>query len=351
MSFITKIEQMRLASSISVSNTLANWQPYIEDAEETFIVPIIGSTLYSMLIGISAAMDARVPPGPYAPPAPAITADEEVYEALVLKLRKAVSLYALFLGIDEMSVSISPTGVQVIQSDTHKVAPQYLQMNLKETYLTRAHKHVDLALKIIYSNIPSFYIVDTKDWLPPRPESLVKDAEQFQLYADIHSSRRVFLSLLPIMVSIEKKYISPTLSPELYHDIKTKVQSGETLSSDDQVLHDMIIPGLVHLTMARALLEISIDILDWGIFNNAANTFNGVQGKTLANQEARISVMNVANQRDGESELKMLQEFLDNTAGADKYALYFASSRYFGPLNASQRGEFINTVDKSFFVC
>ena len=37
MSLITNISQLRAASSISISNTLANWQPYLDEAEETFI--------------------------------------------------------------------------------------------------------------------------------------------------------------------------------------------------------------------------------------------------------------------------------------------------------------------------
>ena len=48
MSLITDISQVRAASSINVSNTLDAWQPYLEEAELTFIKPSIGSELFEI---------------------------------------------------------------------------------------------------------------------------------------------------------------------------------------------------------------------------------------------------------------------------------------------------------------
>ena len=117
----------------------------------------------------------------------------------------------------------------------------------------------------------------------------------------------------------------------------------------DWDLFHLVQPALVHLSMARALAEINIDLLDWGIFNNANNTFNNVQNKAQANI-TRIALMQEANQKDGEAELKAVQEFLDNTASADTFPAYFNSSRYVGPANAVKRGEFLNDASKSMFV-
>jgi len=47
-----------------------------------------------------------------------------------------------------------------------------------------------------------------------------------------------------------------------------------------------------------------------------------------------------ANQRDGEAELKALQQLLDETASEMVYPLYFHSSRYAGKANAEKRIEF-----------
>ena len=97
------------------------------------------------------------------------------------------------------------------------------------------------------------------------------------------------------------------------------------------------------------LIEISIDVLDWGIFDTAGNTFANVSSKQASNKE-RIGIMAEANQRDGEAELKALQQFLDENASDDVYPAYFHSNRYGGKANAIQRNEFINKSDNSFFL-
>jgi len=346
---ITTIQQFRTASSINISNTIDPWLPYIQDAEETFIIPVIGIDMYYAILAIiednikpiedpTFEADPGIKPGPGS----GLTA-EELQLSFIDKLRNAEALYALYLGIDEMSLSISSAGIQVIASDTHKPAPQYQIMNLKETYITRAHRQIDVALAFFMENEEAIEM----DPLVPSPY-FIRNAAEFQLQADIHSSRRVFLSLLPIIASVEKKYIIPTLSLVFFNDLKDKFQNSD-LNDDEQLIIDMITPALAHLTMARALLEISIDVLDWGIFNNASNSFNSIATKTQVNSE-RIARMVDANQRDGEAELKMLQEFLDNNASASKYALYYNSSRFVGAESSGKRGEFINDPANSIFV-
>ena len=334
MPLVFNIAQIRLAYPIAISNVIGTWQPFIEDTQELFIRPILGDALFEHLSIFSNDI-ADEPTAGIAPPVKTI---------LILTLRNAVSLYALHLGIDQIALSISGAGVQVLQSDTHKPAAVFSIMNQKDVFLSRAHRQIDLALGFIKKNPATI----TGYALPANPY-FIRSADEFQKYSDIHGSRRVFLSLLPIIGNIEMKFIRPTLSPVQFDALKTAFRSETTLSADNQALLEIILPALVHLTMSRALLEIPIDTLDWGIFNNSNSTFNSIQTKSQANRE-RISAMQAANERDGEAELKMLQEFLDNNASANKYPLYFASSRYAGPENSVKRGEFLNDATNSIFV-
>lgn len=331
MSLLSNISQLRRASTINVGNTLAAWQPYIDEAEETFVRPVIGDALFEELekkLQASASV-------------------QSAFDGLGEKLRRAIALYALYLGIDEMAVSVSAQGVQVIESESHRAAPQYKLLNLKETWLARAHRHIDLALKFIGENPLDFPLYQAQDG-----DLFIRSAEQFQAVVDIRSSRRVFLALKPVIRSMEKKYIRPTISEGLFDLLKEQLQAVglKGLPGDSAAVVDLIVPALAHLSMARALQEISVDTLDWGIFSTAANTYDNVRGKQAANRE-RIAAMIEACQRDGEAELKALEEFLDASASESLYPLYFRSSRYHGPAATSAtRGEFANTADNSFFI-
>ncbi len=332
--FIDNLSQVLTAASINVSNSIENWFPYIDEAQETFIKPVLGDVLYGQLQRLLDPVILDPKDGPI---------DSRLADLLVM-IRKPLALYALWLGSDEFGVSISAQGIQVIETPTHKTAPQYRVQNLKENWIRRANTSLDLVLKFLdehKEDYPNYVCQDA--------DLFISGTLEFNSEVDIRESRRVFVSLKPIIRSVEKKYIRPTLSSELFDELKATLQSKEGLSKDQIVLMDLIRPALAHLTMSRALLEISIDVLDWGIFDTGGNTFANVSSKQASNKD-RISIMAEANQRDGESELKALQQFLDESASEDLYPAYFHSTRYGGKANAQQRNEFINKSDNSFFL-
>ena len=332
--FIDNLSQVLTAASINVSNSIENWFPYIDEAQETFIKPVLGDVLYDQLQG---AMN----PDDHAPDVRPI---DGRFVDLLAMIRKPLALYALWLGADEFGVSISSQGIQVIESPTHKTAPQYRVQNLKENWIRRANTSLDLVLKFLDEHKEDYpgYVCQDADLF-------IRGTLEFNSEVDIRESRRVFVSLKPVIRSVEKKYIRPALSAELFDELKEALQSDEGLAEEQKVLIGMIRPALAHLTMARALLEISIDVLDWGIFDTAGNTFANVSSKQASNKD-RISIMAEANQRDGEAELKALQQFLDESASEDLYPAYFHSNRYAGKTNAETRNEFINKSDNSFFL-
>ena len=331
---IDNLSQVLTAASINVSNSIENWFPYIDEAQESFIKPVLGNVLYDQLQDLM-ALD-PVPPDDG-------TTTEKMAELLAM-LRKPLALYALWLGADEFGVSISSQGIQVIETPTHKTAPQYRVQNLKENWIRRANTSLDLVLKFLDEHTEDYPGYDPQD-----ADLFIRGTLEFNSEVDIRESRRVFVSLKPIIRSVEKKYIRPTLSAELFDELKTAWQSDDDLTSSQIALLDLIRPALAHLTMARALLEVSIDILDWGIFDTAGNTFANVSSKQASNKD-RISIMAQANQRDGESELKALQQFLDETASEEVYPAYFHSTRYVGKAKAELRNEFFNKSDNSYFL-
>jgi len=331
---IDNLSQVLMAASINVSNSIENWFPYIGEAQETFIKPVLGNTLYQQLQETANPIVREPEQKPV---------DTHLFDLLEM-IRKPLALYALWLGADEFGVSISSQGIQVIETPTHKTAPQYRVQNLKENWIRRANTSLDLVLKFLDEHKEDYPGYEQQD-----ADLFIRGTLEFNSEVDIRESRRVFVSLKPVIRSVEKKYIRPTLSAELFDELKNAWKSDDDLTTAQLVLLDFIRPALAHLTMARALLEISIDILDWGIFDTAGNTFANVSSKQASNKD-RISIMAEANQRDGESELKALQQYLDETASEDIYTAYFHSTRYAGKALAETRNEFINKSDNSFFL-
>ncbi len=180
MPLVNSINQIRQAFPVNISNVMGTWQPFIDDAQDLFIRPILGDALFEHLSAYADGVADAPVPGEVTP----------VKAVLIHDLRKAVSLYALHLGIDQIALNVSGAGVQVLQSESHKPAPVFLIMNLKDSFLSRAHRQVDNALNFISKNPATI----TGFSLPVTP-CFVRNADEFQAYADIRGSRRVFLSL------------------------------------------------------------------------------------------------------------------------------------------------------------
>lgn len=329
MSLINDISEIKAVSTINVTNSLTMWQPYIDEAQETFIKPVIGKQLLTELDEYAQSSGST----------------EDLWDELLSKVQKPLALYALNLGADEMAISISGQGIQVAQTDTHRPAPQYQIQNIKENWMRRAHVWMDVLLAFLEENKDTF-----TSYVSSYNDLFIRSAEEFQQHQDIHSSRRVYIQLLPVIRSIEKKYIKPTLSDDYYDELKEAMQGSTDMSDDDQAILDLIRPALAHMTMARALQEISIDFLDWGIFETASSTFSNISNKQTANRE-RIAVMQQACEEDGKAELKALQEYLDTNAAEDKYATYYNSDTYIAEDEVPQtRNQFENSEDNSIMV-
>lgn len=214
MSLVTTITQIRSVSSINVSNTVENWQPYLDESLDIFILPLIGEDLYNEMLEHVDAEESG--------------SSEDPWQELIEKTRKPLILYALFLGIDEISVSIDAAGVMEPDSEQFRPAPQYKVLNLKERWLSRAHRNMDLLLTFLETNKSTF-----TDYESSYYEFFIQSAEEFSKYVDIRESRRVFIALKPVIRSIERKYILPTLSEDLFDELKAAIQASATLSDDD----------------------------------------------------------------------------------------------------------------------
>ena len=325
MSLIQTIDQVKAFSSIlNASANLDMLKPYLSDSEVLFIRPAVSR---EFLADLATKLDST---------------DENWKTALSLT-RKPLVLYALYLAIDEIGVSLSGQGVQVASSPTNTPAPQFKVMNSKQNLMSRANAALDDLLEFLELNKKDFTSYKGSD-----TDLLIRSAAEFSKYVDIRGSRRVFLAMIPIIRSIESKFIKPILSDGLFAKLKSALQGSSDLSEDYKSLMELIRPALAHLAMARSLDEISIDVLDWGVFANAESTFTNIMTKQTANRE-RILAMQAANQLDGDGELKTLQIFLDKNASRDKYPDYFSSSLYSGPSAPGSVNQYDNNGKNLFF--
>ncbi len=325
MKLIQTIDQVKAYSSIlNASVALDLIKPYLTDSDVLFIRPAIGKEFLAEL-------------------ATKLDSTDDLWKQALDLTRKPLALYGLYLAIDEIGVSLSGQGVQISSSPTNTPAPQYKVMNSKQNLMSRANAALDDLLELLETNKTTF-----TSFKPADPGLFIRNAAEFSKVVDIRGSRRVFLALVPVIRSIETKFIRPILSDGLFDKLKAALQESADLSAEYKSLIELIKPALAHISMARSLDEVSIDVLDWGVFSNAESTFTNIMSKQTANRE-RILAMQQANQLDGDSELQSLQLFLDRNASEEKYPDYFKSALYSGKDSPGSINQYSNSGKSLFF--
>lgn len=306
MKLVTTIDQLRKGSAITISHNIANFAPYIEEAEDTFIRPAIGEDAWALFTDMAADGSG--------------SGGEDLTDAFDL-CQKATSLYALWCGADELAISLNVNGFQVSNNQNFKPAASYQIANLKESWMRRAH----IALEGCLKKISSLQIDNEKTLY----DLLIGCEEDFSRHVNINNSRRVYLLLRPYIRNIEQKYIIPAITQGLYDYLLGKYAENtyDNLEADEKDLINKIHPALAHLSMARALKEISIDKLDWGVFEMSNSTFQRISDRGTVNRD-RVERMIQVCEADGEAEMTGITNFLNANASESKYADYFTSDLY-----------------------
>jgi hypothetical protein len=331
MALITSIKEVRDFIAINVTSDFDDIKPYIEQAEIKFIKPVLGKALYDKLTN-----DVQASGG--------ISGD---YEALLKKVQLPLIYYAYYIAVPILNVQVSSSGIHIATTETKKTAFEWQVDQLRDSWLNTAHDFIEELLEFLEENASKYSEWGGSDARNEALSLFITSASMFNECYFINSSRRLYSALRPIIKSIEQKYIKGTIGEDMFDAIKLQIQASDGPDSDTQALLDIINPCVAHLTMARALSELSLEIIPNAIYENV------VQVVSKAKQSGgvdKISILKSELVADGRAELKQLQDYLDANASATKYKEYFDSDLYTEPETGVVRGEFVNDATKGFFL-
>lgn len=330
MALFSNMDQVREYIAVNLSSNFETILPYIKQAETKFIKPILGKELYEELLTIDEASS---------------TPSDKMAE-LLKRVRLPLINYAYYLYVPVGNVNISDAGIRIAVNDNMKTAFDWQVDKVETAFLNTAHDFIEDVLEYLEENRAAFETWFNSDAFTMAHDMLIHSAKEFNEHFFINKSRRLYIQLRPIMKSIERKYIISTISKALYDEIIGELQSSDGPSENTQTLLNLIQPCLAKFTIARAISELSLEILPEGIFENAVQVVS--KAKQAAGRD-KLSVLTSDLTADARAELKEVQEYLDANASTDKYKAYFDSDLYIQPVEGETRDEFKNTSDSSIF--
>jgi hypothetical protein len=329
----TKLEEIRRYVSVSLSLGFESISPHIRAAEKQYIIPYLGRNFYT-------AIDVYYNSVAYQ------TAGN-VFNELIPYIQHPLILFALAEGAPELGLHISNQGFQIITNENQKQAFQWQVKGVKDKWIEQAYLFLEDLLEYIELN-------EDKEGYEKWNESVertnarklfVRSAAVFNQHFFINSSRRLFTSLIPIMTSVEQKHIKPVIGEDLFDELKEQILDND-VKNENQDIIDLIAPAVVHLSMARGIVERGIEIRPEGLYENVVSQFESVESKNTASRENKSALIAQLKQ-EGLSDIKALQAYLDDHV--DDYPLYKLSGLYVDP-DDYPRDEYENNADSGICV-
>ena len=250
--------------------------------------------------------------------------------------------YLLYIPIGK--IQISDSGVHVIETDHKKISSQYRIEDIKKSFKEAGYEGIDVLLEFLEDNASTYSKWKSSGAYTVFKKFFINTAADFSDYFNINSSRLTFLSMKATMKKVEEFEIRPAISKALLDKIKTGIAG--TLSSDNKtLLNDYIKPAVAHLTIARAAIDLPVEVTDSGLF------VSSVVGEKISQKrkapDNQISALISAAQKDGQAYIERMERFLNDNP--DKYPEYKASD-IFDDTDDASKNDFNNKSTNKHYI-
>lgn len=278
--------------------------PFVEDAEDHYIRPVLGDTFYQELVDAIAA--------------DSLTAAQI---AALAVLRPAVAWFTFEKTILGLAMSVSELGpAEAVDSDGRWLFPrQWVSEAGRLRAFRNGYRKLEDALRYLENNEADYSSWTSSTAYTKEVELFIPNATVLAEYMPLDAGRSVFVRLKPAIRKAELRYIKPVLGTALYDALKTLLRTPETAPSVAQAeLLDHIRRALAEWMTTYAVPFFRLTWNEIGIIEPALETERSKQ--QAASQEA-IAGLWQSIQEAGKGFLQTLKTFLDiNAASFPEYA-------------------------------
>lgn len=297
--FFKTIEEFQQYYPLSEGLSLSLFKPHYWVVAGQHFIPLLGQSQWDELVAAydTASGDLN-----------ALTAAEQ---KLIEAIRKPFAYLTIYHYIPIGNVEVTPGGFKVQQTETLKPASQARVAALSREVLTQAYFGLDKMVQLLQENEDDYATWKGSSAYQEMHRHFVRTAHEFQYHYDIKTNRYVFWQMLPVMSRIEEFRIEPLLGDTLFTALTDKLKAGDSLSSQETALVKKIKPAVIHLTLADALVELSVQIDDRGITLYSNDNSQTMEVSNAADDSRLSSLGQIAMNR-GVAALKVLEKFMDD---------------------------------------
>jgi hypothetical protein len=315
--FLSNTAQIEESVSITAASTFRKLSPDLQRVETNVVKKYLGSSLYEYCVSQYEVVNYD------------INLVEDPFAKEIIKLSRVVMIgLGLFQYSSIHGIQIGDAGYQMVSTDTHKQAFQWMKMEARGYLVQIGYTALDDLLAYIEAN----YSENWPDWEnePARElgfKFLISKADTFNDYVNIGNSCLTYRALQPVMKKVEDFVIKNALGSDFWADVKNS-------QKDDYEKYDAFISDLkaaiACLTMQRALNELALQTLPTGFllnFQQLAGVSDAQKTYTAAEKQSKQDLIDTFYQ-DGNNYLKNVIDYLNQNASSELYPIWFNSTKY-----------------------
>lgn len=314
MSLITTITEFKKYVAIDANSKIATLQPFINEAEELYVKPLLGQAFYDAFLPLYMA---SVAPSP--------TALSPANAKLLPYIQRCLAYYTQWLAVDQLAITFGDMGMREHRAEESDPSPRWKQEKLQFNAMRSGDIHADKLLEFLEANAGDYAAWASSTANTKKSGILVYNAAIASRHIDIGNSRRVYLKLYPTICDVESRVLPRLVSKEQYEELVALLQAGTGFTPEQEALVNKLEAIVSKRALYVHLPKMRISITDAGLF-----TYSGLDElhKYFAS-DAEVKTLR-HELADGEFGYKNdeaeLQQFLEDNI--DDYPLVKASAVY-----------------------
>lgn len=308
--------QFREHVPISGLTQIATLTPYIREAEERHIRPILGDTLYDELEALSGDV-------------------EGVTSRLLMMVRGALANLAMYSGFDMINVQFDETGFT--RSSAEKTLYRYQEENLKNSFRNKGFDYIDNLLELLQFNISTFDKFKQSTWYKATHGAFFTATSQFNAICNINGSRLVFIKIAAYFDRVIDFEIIPALGQPLYDKLKAEMVKDGGKDADLMALVPIIQKALAHLSIYAGVRDLNYNITDKGLVVEKQTAIGNSHIEVSPIDAQMCELVRGSAKIAGDSYLNMLITHL--VKNRDKYPDYTQDITHSNPLRRDNTGK------------
>jgi hypothetical protein len=321
MSLIKTILVFKQYVAIDVNMKFASIEPYINEAEELYIVPLLGRAFYDEFVALYDASVAETPV--------ALTPE---MAALLPFIQRPLAYYAQLLAIPYITTVFGDMGIRTHRGEDSDPAPRWMIEKLQFQALKNGDLNADKLLAFLEENIA---VEDYVTWVESSANTsnsgnIVYSTTIASRHIPINDSRRVFLTLRQKIREIESKSIPKLISAEQYAELVAQLQDIDpaAVTAANAALIAKLEPIICKRALYMQVPFMRVQINENGIFVYSGTDELFKLGQLATDADIKILRAQLMDEKElgymaDENELR--QFILDNIAN---YPLIAASTAY-----------------------